>query len=74
MEEENKRKEENVVSSGISLFKILLIIVIAIVLGLLVYLYKSDAKRMENISNPSTSASSTENFYYQGLPEEVRNN
>ncbi len=65
----DEREEKNPVSTGVSLFKVLLIIVLIIIVGLLFYVYKHE----NEVYNDDDYFPSTEetDFYYKGIPERV---
>ncbi len=66
---EDERKNENPVNSGVSLFKILLIALLVIVVGLLFYMYNKENEVYDD--DRLFDSSENENFYYKGVPDRV---
>lgn len=66
---EDERKNENPVSSGISLFKILLIVLLIIVVGLLFYMYGKENEVYDD--DQYFESSENNDFYYKGVPDRV---
>ena len=70
---ENERQEEKPqVEGGISLFKILVIVLLIIIVGLLVYMYRVEYRNYDKIdTNSNRTMHAEEDFYYKGVPDEV---
>jgi len=71
---DNERQNEKPqVEGGISLFKILVIILLLMIIGLLIYMYKVEYSKYDEIdANPTdTEETSDDDFYYKGIPDVV---
>ena len=71
---DNERQNEKPqVEGGISLFKILVIVLLVMIVGLLIYMYRIEYSKYDDIDANPTEIENTDNgnFYYKGIPDVV---